>query len=375
MTQPRPSFTLLAQQVAALQAQVTRLEEDNARLRAGVESVPKTDFERAQSRISQLEASLRDLQSERIQSDTPPDLAPLEARIAVLEEAGARDEAEVPVPPVLTAALERLSVVERRLSEPPPTPEPPPPRVDLAPLEARIQQVEELAARNEALPPADTRVDAALERLAAVEARMKDTPDDSDFRTQVFAALREVREAAEGAKQQAMVAANETYRIGDGFARDIAELKGQIATAAPGPSPEMTAQVAALKGQLDLLTSYFLQDPILYTATTRKGLQVPTSGLLDSAVTTDKITALAVTDAKINDLASTKLTGGVKGAANNNALLAAATDVASGQGVVAVKDATSAPAGTPSGGGVLYSDAGALKWKGSGGTVTTVAPA
>lgn len=36
---------------------------------------------------------------------------------------------------------------------------------------------------------------------------------------------------------------------------------------------------------------------------------------------------------------------------------------------------TAAPAGTPSGGGFLYSEAGALKWKGSSGTVTTIAVA
>lgn len=39
-----------------------------------------------------------------------------------------------------------------------------------------------------------------------------------------------------------------------------------------------------------------------------------------------------------------------------------------------VADVT-APAGTPTGGGYLYSEAGALRWKGSSGTVTTLAPA
>lgn len=34
-----------------------------------------------------------------------------------------------------------------------------------------------------------------------------------------------------------------------------------------------------------------------------------------------------------------------------------------------------APAGTPTGGGYLYTEAGALKYKGSSGTVTTIAPA
>lgn len=47
----------------------------------------------------------------------------------------------------------------------------------------------------------------------------------------------------------------------------------------------------------------------------------------------------------------------------------------SGVGVVGITDATTAPTTTPTGGGVLYSQAGALKWRGSAGTVTTIAVA
>lgn len=46
-----------------------------------------------------------------------------------------------------------------------------------------------------------------------------------------------------------------------------------------------------------------------------------------------------------------------------------------GEGVIGVADRGVAPASTPSGGGVLYSESGALVWKGSSGTVTTLAPA
>ena len=42
---------------------------------------------------------------------------------------------------------------------------------------------------------------------------------------------------------------------------------------------------------------------------------------------------------------------------------------------IGIKNVTTAPSTTPTGGGVLYSDGGALKWKGSSGTVTTLAPA
>ncbi|MCM2391720.1 hypothetical protein [Streptomyces albipurpureus] len=46
-----------------------------------------------------------------------------------------------------------------------------------------------------------------------------------------------------------------------------------------------------------------------------------------------------------------------------------------GVGVVALANATTVPASTPTGGGVLYVEAGALKFRGSAGTVTTIAPA
>jgi hypothetical protein len=41
---------------------------------------------------------------------------------------------------------------------------------------------------------------------------------------------------------------------------------------------------------------------------------------------------------------------------------------------IAIPDGT-APSGNATGGGFLYSASGALKWRGSSGTVTTIAPA
>ena len=46
-----------------------------------------------------------------------------------------------------------------------------------------------------------------------------------------------------------------------------------------------------------------------------------------------------------------------------------------GAGVVGIVNATVVPTTNPVGGGVLYSQGGALKWRGSSGTVTTIAPA
>jgi hypothetical protein len=46
-----------------------------------------------------------------------------------------------------------------------------------------------------------------------------------------------------------------------------------------------------------------------------------------------------------------------------------------GKGVIAIANATVAPSVNPAGGGILYVENGALKYKGSNGTVTTIAPA
>lgn len=46
-----------------------------------------------------------------------------------------------------------------------------------------------------------------------------------------------------------------------------------------------------------------------------------------------------------------------------------------GAGVIGIANATTVPTTNPSGGGVLYAEAGALKWRGSSGTVTTIAAA
>jgi len=46
-----------------------------------------------------------------------------------------------------------------------------------------------------------------------------------------------------------------------------------------------------------------------------------------------------------------------------------------GAGVMGIANAAVVPSSNPAGGGVLYAQAGALKWRGSGGTVTTIAPA
>ena len=47
----------------------------------------------------------------------------------------------------------------------------------------------------------------------------------------------------------------------------------------------------------------------------------------------------------------------------------------SGSKVIGIANASVVPTTNPVGGGVLYVQAGALRWRGSSGTVTTIAPA
>lgn len=51
------------------------------------------------------------------------------------------------------------------------------------------------------------------------------------------------------------------------------------------------------------------------------------------------------------------------------------SEFGSGSGVLGIANAATAPTTNPSGGGVLYVEGGALKFRGSSGTVTTIAPA
>jgi len=53
----------------------------------------------------------------------------------------------------------------------------------------------------------------------------------------------------------------------------------------------------------------------------------------------------------------------------------ATTSYGGGNAVIGITNATTVPSTNPTGGGVLYAEGGALKWRGSSGTVTTIANA
>lgn len=64
------------------------------------------------------------------------------------------------------------------------------------------------------------------------------------------------------------------------------------------------------------------------------------------------------------------------GTARNLAIFAAAsTNFQSGDRIIFMANRTAAPTGNPTAGGYMYAEAGALLWRGSGGTTTPIAPA
>lgn len=61
--------------------------------------------------------------------------------------------------------------------------------------------------------------------------------------------------------------------------------------------------------------------------------------------------------------------------ASQSMKLGSSVTLGSGTRVIGIENASAAPSGTPTNGGVLYVESGALKYKGSSGTVTTIAVA
>jgi hypothetical protein len=56
-------------------------------------------------------------------------------------------------------------------------------------------------------------------------------------------------------------------------------------------------------------------------------------------------------------------------------LFSATQSVGGGASVLGITNAVTVPTSNPTGGGILYAEAGALKWRGSSGTITTIAAA
>jgi hypothetical protein len=65
----------------------------------------------------------------------------------------------------------------------------------------------------------------------------------------------------------------------------------------------------------------------------------------------------------------------VIGASRNTQFASAALSAGGGAGVIGIANATTVPTTNPTGGGILYVEAGALKYRGSSGTITTLGAA
>lgn len=103
------------------------------------------------------------------------------------------------------------------------------------------------------------------------------------------------------------------------------------------------------------------------SVTNLHALYIPTKALAGAAITNSYgINVTAATGATNNYAAA--LVG-------NTALVGVGVGLGGGSGIVSIANATTAPTSNPTLGGFQYSVSGALTWRGSSGTVTTIAPA
>jgi hypothetical protein len=100
--------------------------------------------------------------------------------------------------------------------------------------------------------------------------------------------------------------------------------------------------------------------------------QVAPAGKYEIAVQADK---LQINGRNADDTAFETLVVFQRRAAGGNVGIRTASQFGAGQGVIAIANATVVPSGNPAGGGILYVEDGALKYRGANGTVTMIAPA
>jgi hypothetical protein len=100
--------------------------------------------------------------------------------------------------------------------------------------------------------------------------------------------------------------------------------------------------------------------------------QVAPAGKYEIAVQSDK---LQINGRNTNDNAFETIVVFQRLAAGGNIGIRTTSQFGGGQGVIAIANASVAPSANPAGGGILYVEDGALKYRGSNGTVTVVASA
>ena len=100
--------------------------------------------------------------------------------------------------------------------------------------------------------------------------------------------------------------------------------------------------------------------------------QAAPAGKYEIAVQSDKF---QINGRNANDNAFETIVVFQRIAAGGNVGFRTASQFGGGRGVIAIANASVAPSVNPAGGGILYVEDGALKYRGSNGTVTVIAPA
>jgi hypothetical protein len=100
--------------------------------------------------------------------------------------------------------------------------------------------------------------------------------------------------------------------------------------------------------------------------------QVAPAGKYEIAVQSDK---LQINGRNANDNGFETIVVFQRRAAGGNIGFGVTSQFGAGQGVIAIANAAIAPSVNPAGGGILYVEDGALKYRGSNGAITTIAPA
>src|SRR5215470_3394807 len=98
--------------------------------------------------------------------------------------------------------------------------------------------------------------------------------------------------------------------------------------------------------------------------------QSPPAGKYEIAVQSDK---LQINGRNANDNGFETIVVFQRIAAGGNVGFRTASQFGGGRGVIAIANASVAPSVNPAGGGILYVEDGALKYRGSNGTVTVIA--
>jgi hypothetical protein len=130
-----------------------------------------------------------------------------------------------------------------------------------------------------------------------------------------------------------------------------------------------------VQGELQVATGGTSINAVDRAATTNFGAYVLRTATVDRW-------ALQMLNDSTNDLllsdsanGTTAILAEARATAPNLSLLTGTKSYGGGVGVIYVANASTAPTTNPTGGGVLYVEAGALKYRGSSGTVTTIANA